>query len=39
MTIGTYEVPIWAKQGWLLPLDNLGPDTTSTTFCRRSAAA
>jgi sorbitol/mannitol transport system substrate-binding protein len=24
MTIGTYEVPIWAKQGWLLPLDNLG---------------
>ena len=26
MTIGTYEVPIWAKQGWLLPLDNLGPE-------------
>lgn len=26
MTIGTYEVPIWAKQGWLLPLDNLGAD-------------
>ncbi len=26
MTIGTYEVPIWAKQGWLLPLDNLGDD-------------
>ena len=24
MTIGTYEVPIWAKQGWLVPLDNLG---------------
>ncbi|MGS1097629.1 ABC transporter substrate-binding protein [Aquamicrobium terrae] len=24
MTIGTYEVPIWAKQDWLLPLDNLG---------------
>lgn len=24
LTIGTYEVPIWAKQGWLLPLDNLG---------------
>ncbi len=20
MTIGTYEVPIWGKQGWLLPL-------------------
>lgn len=26
MTIGTYEVPIWAKQQWLLPLDNLGAD-------------
>jgi sorbitol/mannitol transport system substrate-binding protein len=26
MTIGTYEVPIWAKQGWLLPLDSLGAD-------------
>ena len=26
MTIGTYEVPIWAKQGWLLPLDGLGED-------------
>jgi sorbitol/mannitol transport system substrate-binding protein len=26
MTIGTYEVPIWAKRGWLVPLDNLGPD-------------
>lgn len=26
LTIGNYEVPIWAKQGWLLPLDNLGSD-------------
>ncbi|MFK7965799.1 MAG: sugar ABC transporter substrate-binding protein [Burkholderiaceae bacterium] len=26
MTIGTYEVPIWAKQGWLLSLDDLGGD-------------
>lgn len=26
LTIGTYEVPIWAKQGWLVPLDKLGPD-------------
>ncbi|MGF7008475.1 ABC transporter substrate-binding protein [Aminobacter sp. BE322] len=26
LTIGTYEVPIWAKQQWLLPLDNLGAD-------------
>ncbi|NTS31043.1 sorbitol-binding protein /mannitol-binding protein [Phyllobacterium sp. YR620] len=24
LTIGTYEVPIWAKQKWLLPLDGLG---------------
>jgi sorbitol/mannitol transport system substrate-binding protein len=23
MTIGNYEVPIWAKQGWLAPYDNL----------------
>ena len=21
LTIGTYEVPIWAKKGWLTPLD------------------
>jgi sorbitol/mannitol transport system substrate-binding protein len=26
MTIGTYEVPIWAKQNWLVSLDNLGDD-------------
>ena len=24
LTIGTYEVPIWAKNGWLVALDNLG---------------
>ncbi|WP_296100599.1 sugar ABC transporter substrate-binding protein [uncultured Agrobacterium sp.] len=24
MTIGNYEAPIWAKQGWLLPLEKLG---------------
>lgn len=23
MTIGNYEVPLWAKQGWLLPLNSL----------------
>ncbi len=23
LTIGTYEVPIWGKQGWLLPLNDL----------------
>ena len=29
MTIGNYEVPIWGKQGWLEPMDNLpaGYDT------------
>ncbi|WP_017444604.1 ABC transporter substrate-binding protein [Gayadomonas joobiniege] len=26
MTIGTYEVPIWGKQGWLKELDKLGPN-------------
>ena len=26
LTIGTYETPIWAKQGWLLPLDGLAAD-------------
>ena len=26
LTIGTYETPIWAKKGWLVPLDKLGAD-------------
>ncbi|GAB4282164.1 MAG: sugar ABC transporter substrate-binding protein [Roseovarius sp.] len=26
MTIGTYEVPIWGKQGWLVPLDDMPPE-------------
>ncbi len=26
MTIGTYEVPIWGKQGWLVSLDDLPED-------------
>jgi sorbitol/mannitol transport system substrate-binding protein len=26
LTIGTYEVPIWARRGWLLPLNGLGAD-------------
>ncbi|QPI65131.1 ABC transporter substrate-binding protein [Vreelandella venusta] len=26
MTIGTYEVPIWADRGWLEPLENLPDD-------------
>ncbi|KKC32150.1 ABC transporter substrate-binding protein [Devosia psychrophila] len=28
MTIGTYEAPIWAKQGWLAPLDALTADAS-----------
>lgn len=26
MTIGGYEAPIWGKQGWLMPVDDLGED-------------
>jgi len=26
MTIGSYEAPIWGKQNWLVPLDDLGAD-------------
>ncbi len=26
MTIGGYEAPIWGKQNWLVPLDDLGDD-------------
>lgn len=26
MTVGNYEVPIWAAQDWLVPLDDLGDD-------------
>ncbi|SEP95589.1 sorbitol-binding protein /mannitol-binding protein [Faunimonas pinastri] len=26
LTIGTYEIPIWAKQSWLVPLDKLPAD-------------
>jgi sorbitol/mannitol transport system substrate-binding protein len=26
LTIGTYEVPIWGKKRWLVPLENLGAD-------------
>jgi sorbitol/mannitol transport system substrate-binding protein len=37
LTIGTYETPIWAKKGWLVPLDKLVPTMTSTTFYSRSA--
>jgi sorbitol/mannitol transport system substrate-binding protein len=26
ITIGAYEAPIWGKQGWLVPLNDLGAD-------------
>lgn len=26
MTIGSYETPIWAERGWLMPIDNLPKD-------------
>ncbi len=26
ITIGGYEAPIWGKQGWLAPVDDLGAD-------------
>ena len=26
VTVGNYEVPIWAKQGWLLALEDMGED-------------
>ena len=26
LTIGSYETPIWGKQGWLAPVDDLGDD-------------
>ncbi|HEY0275552.1 MAG TPA: sugar ABC transporter substrate-binding protein, partial [Paenirhodobacter sp.] len=29
VTVGNYEVPIWAKQNWLLPLDGLPADYDS----------
>jgi len=29
MTIGAYETPIWAAQGWLAPLDDLSAEYTA----------
>src|SRR5690606_10148356 len=26
VTVGNYEVPIWARQGWLLPLEDMGEE-------------
>ena len=31
LTIGTYEVPIWGKQGWLVSLNDLPADSVSYT--------
>jgi sorbitol/mannitol transport system substrate-binding protein len=39
LTIGNYEVPIWAKQGWLLPLDNLGDKYDSKDLLPAISAA
>ena len=37
LTIGTYEVPIWAKKKWLVSLDKLGADYDVDDLCRQSA--
>ena len=39
ITIGTYEVPIWAKKNWLVPLDKLGADYDVDDLCRRFGPA
>ncbi|MDB6453192.1 ABC transporter substrate-binding protein [Falsirhodobacter sp. 20TX0035] len=39
LTIGNYEVPIWAKQGWLLPLDDMGADYDAADFLAPVAQA
>jgi len=39
LTIGTYEVPIWAKQKWLVPLDKLGADYDANDLLPKIRAA
>ena len=39
LTIGTYEVPIWAKKKWLMPLDKLGADYDANDLLPPSALA
>ncbi|WP_128254175.1 ABC transporter substrate-binding protein [Falsirhodobacter deserti] len=39
LTIGNYEVPIWAGQGWLLPLDDMGEDYDAEDLLTPVAAA
>ncbi|MHA6343948.1 ABC transporter substrate-binding protein [Roseivivax sp. CAU 1761] len=38
MTIGTYEVPIWAAQGWLVPLEDMAEDWNPDDFLPAIAA-
>src|SRR5258708_9545587 len=39
LTIGTYEIPIWAKKNWLIPLDNLVPDYDTADLLPRIRGA
>lgn len=39
MTIGTYEIPIWAKRNWLVPLDDLGSTYDKADILPRIRAA
>jgi sorbitol/mannitol transport system substrate-binding protein len=39
VTIGSYEVPMWARQGWLRPLDQLGQDYDSADLLAKVKAA
>lgn len=39
LTIGNYEVPIWAAQDWLLPLEDMGDDYDAADFLAPVAAA
>ncbi|WP_136682720.1 ABC transporter substrate-binding protein [Falsirhodobacter xinxiangensis] len=38
LTIGNYEVPIWAAQNWLLPLEDMGADYKPEDFLAPVAA-
>ncbi|QUS35236.1 ABC transporter substrate-binding protein [Falsirhodobacter algicola] len=39
LTIGNYEVPIWARQNWLLPLEDMGADYDVDDFLPAVAQA
>ena len=34
MTIGMYETPIWGKNGWLVPLNDLSKDMMPVISCQ-----